>query len=143
MAKGILVVTGPTATGKTGLGVRLAKALDGEVISADSMQIYRGMDIGTAKATAEEMRGVPHHMIDVADPAESWSVARWAAFNTASASFQPPKSCSAILSGLIYRLLAPHSLARSSSVVVVLPEPLGPATTHKVGLCAAIALRFA
>ena len=74
----IIVITGPTATGKTALGAALSLALGGEVISADSMQIYRGMDIGTAKATAAEMRGVPHHMIDVADPAESWSVARWA-----------------------------------------------------------------
>ncbi len=73
----ILVITGPTATGKTALGAALALELGGEVISADSMQIYRGMDIGTAKATPEEMRGVPHHMLDVADPRESWSVARW------------------------------------------------------------------
>ena len=55
----------------------LAKALDGEVVSADSMQVYRGMDIGTAKPTVEEMDGVPHHMLDVADPAEDFSVARY------------------------------------------------------------------
>ena len=67
----IVVVTGPTASGKTKLGVLLAKQLGGEVVSADSMQIYRGMDIGTAKPSAEEMDGVPHHMIDVAEPAES------------------------------------------------------------------------
>ena len=73
----IAVVTGPTATGKTELGVRLALALGGEVISADSMQLYRGMDIGTAKPTAAEMRGVPHHMIDAASPDESWSVSRY------------------------------------------------------------------
>ena len=75
--KRVLVITGPTATGKTALGVALAEALDGEVISADSMQVYRGMDIGTAKVTAAETRGVPHHLIDVADPAESYSVSRW------------------------------------------------------------------
>ena len=74
----LIVITGPTATGKTALGVALALSLDGEVVSADSMQIYRGMDIGTAKPTAEEMRGVPHHMIDAADPTEDYSVARWA-----------------------------------------------------------------
>jgi len=73
----LIVITGPTATGKTALGAALAEAIGGEVISADSMQIYRGMDIGTAKPTAEETRGVPHHMIDVADPAEDFSVARW------------------------------------------------------------------
>ena len=75
--KRVLVITGPTATGKTALGVALAEALDGEVISADSMQVYRGMDIGTAKVTAAETKGVPHHLIDVADPAEAYSVSRW------------------------------------------------------------------
>lgn len=75
----ILAITGPTATGKTRLGVECAIALGGEVVSADSMQIYRRMDIGTAKPSAEETRGVPHHMIDVADPGENWSVARWTA----------------------------------------------------------------
>ena len=77
MEKKVLVITGPTATGKTALGVLLAKKLNGEIISADSMQIYRGMDIGTAKVTPDEMDGVPHHLIDVADPDENWSVARW------------------------------------------------------------------
>ena len=73
----MIVICGPTATGKTALGVALAKALDGEVVGADSMQVYRGMDIGTAKPTPEEMDGVPHHMIDVADPEEDFSVARY------------------------------------------------------------------
>ena len=73
----ILVITGPTASGKTWLAVELAKAHNGEVVSADSMQIYRRMDIGTAKPTREEMGGVPHHMLDVADPEEDFSVARY------------------------------------------------------------------
>ncbi len=73
----LLVICGPTASGKTALGVALARAVGGEVVSADSMQIYRRMDIGTAKPTAEEMEGVPHHMLDVADPAEDYSVARY------------------------------------------------------------------
>ena len=77
MAPNILVICGPTASGKTALAVELALLLGGEVVSADSMQIYRGMDIGTAKPTPEEMRGVPHHMLDVADPAEDYSVARY------------------------------------------------------------------
>lgn len=77
MQKRVLVITGPTATGKSALGVLLAQHLGGEIISADSMQLYRGMDIGTAKITPAEMRGVPHHLIDVADPSEDWSVARW------------------------------------------------------------------
>lgn len=67
----------PTATGKTRLGVLLAKELGGEIVSADSMQIYRRMDIGTAKPTPEEMQGVPHHLIDVAEPSESWSAAKF------------------------------------------------------------------
>lgn len=73
----ILVITGPTASGKTWLAVELAKQYNGEVVSADSMQIYRRMDIGTAKPTPEEMQGVPHHMIDVAGPEENFSVARY------------------------------------------------------------------
>lgn len=74
----LLVITGPTATGKTALGVELALALNGEVVSADSMQIYRHMDIGTAKPTMEERRGVIHHMLDVAEPCERFSAARYA-----------------------------------------------------------------
>ena len=73
----ILVITGPTASGKTWLAVELAKRYNGEVVSADSMQIYRRMDIGTAKPTPEEMQGIPHHMIDIADPEEDFSVARY------------------------------------------------------------------
>ena len=73
----ILVVVGPTASGKTKLSVELALRHNGEVVSADSMQIYRTMDIGTAKPTIEEMQGVPHHMLDVADPEEDFSVARY------------------------------------------------------------------
>ena len=73
----MICIVGPTATGKTRLAVALALALDGEVISCDSMQIYRGMDVGTAKVTPEEARGVPHHMIDIADPAEDFSVGRF------------------------------------------------------------------
>ena len=73
----LLVLCGPTASGKTALGVALARARNGEVVSADSMQIYRRMDIGTAKPTKEEMGGIPHHMLDVADPAEDYSVARY------------------------------------------------------------------
>lgn len=73
----IIVVTGPTASGKTWLAVELAKKYNGEVVSADSMQIYRRMDIGTAKPTAEEMSDIPHHMIDVANPEEDFSAARY------------------------------------------------------------------
>ena len=73
----VVCVVGPTACGKTKMGVALAQRFGGEVVSVDSMQIYRGMTVGTAAPTAEEMEGVPHHMVAVADPAESWSVARY------------------------------------------------------------------
>ena len=76
-SKKLIVICGPTATGKTKLGVALAKALGGEVVSADSMQVYRGMPIGTAQPTAEERDGVPHHMMAMADPSENYSVARY------------------------------------------------------------------
>ena len=71
----LLIITGPTAVGKTALSIQAAKALNGEVVSADSMQVYRHMDIGSAKVTREEMDGVPHHLIDVLDPWEPFSVA--------------------------------------------------------------------
>ena len=75
----LVCVVGPTGCGKTWLGVELAKMLGGEVVSCDSMQIYRGMLIGTAAPTAEEMQGVPHHMIAVAEPSEQWSAAEYVA----------------------------------------------------------------
>ncbi|MBP3309830.1 MAG: tRNA (adenosine(37)-N6)-dimethylallyltransferase MiaA [Ruminococcus sp.] len=71
----VLAVVGPTASGKTGLGIELAKAYGGEVISADSMQIYKGMDIASAKPTAEEMQGIPHHLIDFLDRDVTFSAA--------------------------------------------------------------------
>ena len=77
MAEKIVVVAGPTASGKTALGIALAKDFNGEIVSADSMQIYRGMDIGTAKASLAEREGIPHHMLDVAEPWEDYSVARY------------------------------------------------------------------
>lgn len=75
----VVAVGGATGTGKTALAVALAKHFDGEVISADSMQIYKGLDVGTAKATAAEKQGVPHHLIDIRTPAETFSVADFTA----------------------------------------------------------------
>lgn len=75
----IICIAGPTASGKTALAVELAKEYNGEVVSCDSMQIYRRMDIGTAKPTVEEREGIPHHMLDVADPDEDFSVSRYCA----------------------------------------------------------------
>ena len=77
MKNKVIVVCGPTATGKTALGIELALRLGGEIVSADSMQVYRRMDIGTAKATAEERARVPHHMLDVCEPWEDYSVSRY------------------------------------------------------------------
>ena len=71
----IIVICGPTATGKTALSVALAKLLDGEVVSADSMQIYKGLRVGTAQAAPEEMKGVPHHLVGFLPPEERFSVA--------------------------------------------------------------------
>ncbi len=75
----LICIAGPTASGKTALAVELAGELNGEVVSCDSMQVYRRMDIGTAKPTPEERRGIPHHMIDVAEPEENYSVSRYCA----------------------------------------------------------------
>lgn len=74
MMKPLIILTGPTAVGKTALSIRLAKAIGGEIISADSMQAYRHMDIGSAKVTPEEMEGVPHYLIDVLEPSEEFNV---------------------------------------------------------------------
>ena len=79
MSPKVLCVVGPTASGKTKLGVLLAKKYNGEVVSIDSMQIYKGMTIGTAAPAAEEMEGIPHHMVGIADPGDNWSAARFAA----------------------------------------------------------------
>ncbi len=71
----ILVIVGPTASGKTSLSIEIASHFNGEVISADSRQVYRGLDLGTGKVTKEEMRGIPHHLLDVADPHDVYTVA--------------------------------------------------------------------
>jgi tRNA dimethylallyltransferase len=73
----VIVIAGPTASGKTDLAVELALEVGGEVISADSMQIYRGMDIGTAKPSMQERKGIPHHMIDIVNPDEDYSAAQF------------------------------------------------------------------
>lgn len=77
MKRPLVILTGPTAVGKTSLSLSLAKELDGEIVSADSMQVYRYMDIGTAKIREEERQGIPHHLIDVLDPWEDFNVVRF------------------------------------------------------------------
>ena len=73
----IIVILGPNASGKTALAIAIAKKFNGEIISADSRQVYRGMDIGTGKVTKREMRGIPHHLLDVASPKKTFTVARY------------------------------------------------------------------
>lgn len=80
MKEPLVILTGPTAVGKTKLSIALAKAIGGEIISADSMQVYKHMDIGSAKIRPQEMQGVPHHLIDVLEPWEEFHVSafsRW------------------------------------------------------------------
>lgn len=75
--KKVLVIVGPTASGKTGFSLEMAEALDGEIISGDSIQVYRGLDIGSGKIRPEEMRGIPHHLIDILDPKDHYSAAQF------------------------------------------------------------------
>lgn len=77
MKQPLIILTGPTASGKTALSVALARRIGGEIISADSMQVYRHMDVGSAKVTREEMDGIPHHLIDVLEPEEAFNVTRF------------------------------------------------------------------
>ena len=77
MKKPLVILTGPTAVGKTALSIQLAKDIGGEIISADSMQVYKGMDIGSAKIKTEEMQGVPHFLIDELQPDEEFHVVRF------------------------------------------------------------------
>ena len=81
----IICIAGPTASGKTALAVELAKELNGEVVSCDSMQIYKRMDIGTAKPTVAEMDGIPHHMVGIVEPDEDFSVSLYVEQATAIA----------------------------------------------------------
>ena len=80
--RNLICIAGPTASGKTALSIALAKELDGEIVSCDSMQVYKDMNIGTAKPTAEEMAGIPHHMLSVAEPWEDFSVGKYCAMAT-------------------------------------------------------------
>lgn len=95
----ILVITGQTASGKERLAVEVAARLGGEIISADSMKVYRGMDIGTAKASAEQCAKAPHHLLDVADPGETFSAARWLELAEAAIEDVHARGRAAVVSG--------------------------------------------
>ena len=95
----IICIAGPTASGKTALAVELAKCFNGEVVSCDSMQIYKGMDIGTAKPTMEERQGIVHHLLDVAEPWEDFSVSRYCALATAAVEDIVARGKTAIIAG--------------------------------------------
>ncbi len=104
----LIAVVGPTATGKTALGVALAEALGGEIVSCDSTAVYRGIDIGTDKPTPEERRGIPHHLIDVVDPRDTYSAARYATAAAAAIAGIRARGAAPILvggTGLYYRAL--------------------------------------
>ena len=104
----LVAVVGPTATGKTARGVALAEAIGGEIVSCDSTAVYRGIDIGTDKPTAEERRGIPHHLIDVVSPTETYSAARFAVDAAAAIRDIRSRGRWAILvggTGLYYRAL--------------------------------------
>ena len=122
----IVVVAGPTASGKTRLGIELAQALGGEIVSADSMQIYRGMDIGTAKPTAEDMRTVPHRLFDIVEPRSSYSCADYAsaartAIGEISVAGSMPVFCGG--TGLyLDSLLMPRSYSQTSGITAVRAE---------------------
>ncbi len=75
--KPLIIIAGPTASGKSAAAVALSKRLQGSVISADSMQVYKGMDIGSAKITAQEMQGIDHYLVDIIEPTDPWNVVRF------------------------------------------------------------------
>jgi tRNA dimethylallyltransferase len=131
----VIVILGPTATGKSNLAVKIAKKIDGEVISADSRQIYKGLDIGTGKITKKEMKGVPHHLLDVTNPKRKFTVAEYQKLtNSAIAEIvnkgKIPIICGgtgfyidAITKGIIFPEVPPNSKLRkklySKSVIVL------------------------
>jgi len=126
MSKKIITILGPTASGKSELAVRIAKKFNGEVISADSRQVYRGMDIGTGKITKKEMRGVPHHLLDVASPKRRFTVAQYRklalrAINKIFKKGKTPIICGgtgfyiqAVIDGLVIPEVKPDPLLRRS-----------------------------
>lgn len=114
----LLILVGPTGVGKTAVAIELCHLLDGEVVSADSMQIYRGFDIGTAKASAEEQRRARHHLIDIRDPHETYSAAQWASdARVAIADIQSRGKTPVIAGGTgfyLKALLEPETLAATA-----------------------------
>ena len=110
----VICVVGPTASGKTDVAQLLAQNLSGEVVSADSMQIYRGLDVGTAKPTAEDRQGIPHHLMDFLPPEAPYSVADFTAMNGKCVQPKSSASMPACLSGVAYSAIASCSSALSN-----------------------------
>ena len=118
----VIVICGPTGIGKTSVGIRLAEQLGGDIISADSMQIYRYMDIGTAKPTAEEQGRVIHHLVDIVDPDEDFDAVRFAQMAREKVMLLHQK-------GVLPVVVAQGCTSRPCSRVLFNPTPL----THKSG----------
>jgi len=120
----IIAVVGPTASGKSGLGIKIAQRLQGEIISADSMQIYKGMNIGTAKISTLEMKGIPHHLIDIKSPQESFSVAEFQFLARQKVQDIFKRNKTPILVGgtglYLYSVIDPYDFSRSKD------EPMNP-----------------
>ena len=124
----LLIIAGPTASGKSASAVELAIRMNGEVISADSMQVYRGMDIGSAKVTPEETRGVPHHLIDCVDPSETWNVVRFQeearkAVRSVADSGKLPILCGGTgfyIQALLYNIISPPMLPYQVDYAIII-----------------------
>lgn len=116
MKKPLIVLTGPTAVGKTKLSIALAKAVNGEIISADSMQVYRYMDVGSAKITPDEMDGVPHHLVDVLDPTEDFNIVLFQQLAKKSRKRSTQKA------GFLSWWAAPDFIFRHSPEILILPS---------------------
>jgi len=138
----LLIVLGPTACGKTGLSLALAKRFRGEIVSGDSMQVYRGMDIGTAKIMTDEMQGLPHHLIDIRDPREPFSVADFRALAESAISEISARGCLPMVVGgtglYIDSLLYPYNFAEEMEASPELRQrlqeeyrSLGPEALHQ------------
>ena len=129
----IICVVGPTASGKTKLAVQLAKLYDGEVVSCDSMQIYKHMDIGTAKPTKEEMEGVHHHLLDMVEPGEDFSAGKYVQLADSCVQDILSRGKTAVIAG---------GTGGNEYERCQMLDPVKPVTTFAPSFCAALAVSF-